>query len=155
MRRTYLLVGTFFVCLAIYSCNNSNEPVKDDGKKPATDAAATGGDQGIGNYKNVTLTHPLNEEMVGKGKNIYEVKCLACHKTTEEKVVGPGWKGVTDRRTPEYILNFVTNTDEMLDKDPNAKALLSVCMVRMPNQHLTDNEARSVLEFMRKNDGKN
>ena len=80
---------------------------------------------------------------------------MACHKLTDEKLVGPGWKGVTDRRTPEYIMNFVTNTDEMLNKDPNAKALLEVCMVRMPNQNLTDDEAREMLEFMRKNDGKN
>jgi hypothetical protein len=26
-------------------------------------------------------------------------------------------------------------------------------MVRMPNQNLTDDEAREILEFMRKNDG--
>ncbi|HAK78793.1 MAG TPA: cytochrome C, partial [Runella sp.] len=27
------------------------------------------------------------------------------------------------------------------------------CLVRMPNQNITAEEARSVLEFMRKNDG--
>jgi hypothetical protein len=29
-------------------------------------------------------------------------------------------------------MNFVTNTDEMIDKDPAAQALLDKCMVRMP-----------------------
>ena len=52
-------------------------------------------------------------------------------------------------------MNFVTNVDEMLDKDAEAKAMMEVCMVRMPNQNLTDAEARNILEFMRKNDGKN
>jgi hypothetical protein len=33
--------------------------------------------------------------------------------------------------------------------------MMEVCMVRMPNQNLTDDEARHILEFMRKNDGKN
>jgi hypothetical protein len=52
-------------------------------------------------------------------------------------------------------MNFITNTDEMIDKDPNAQAMLEQCMVRMPNQHLSDDEARNILEFMRQNDGKN
>jgi hypothetical protein len=67
--------------------------------------------------------------------------------------VGPGWKGVTERFKPEWIMNFVTNTDEMLNKDPKAQALLEICLVRMPNQNLTDNDARQLLEYMRKNDG--
>jgi hypothetical protein len=41
----------------------------------------------------------------------------------------------------------------MLSKDPKAQAMLEVCLVRMPNQNLTDEDARSILEFMRKNDG--
>ena len=158
MKKTYLFLVSILASVAIYSCGNS-QPSNDDSKKapvPATTTpAAPVADQGVGSYKNVELTHPVNAEMADKGKSIYDVKCLACHKLTAEKLVGPGWKGVTDRRTPEYILNFVTNTDEMLDKDPNAKELLSVCMVRMPNQHLSDMEARAILEFMRKNDGKN
>jgi len=59
---------------------------------------------------------------------------------------------VTERRKPEWIMNFVTNTDEMIDKDPKAQAMLEVCMVRMPNQHLSDEDARNILEFMRRND---
>ena len=41
----------------------------------------------------------------------------------------------------------------MLNKDPEAQAQLELCLVRMPNQSLTDEEARQLLEFMRKNDG--
>lgn len=31
--------------------------------------------------------------------------------------------------------------------------MLELCAVRMPNQSLSDEETRNVLEFMRKNDG--
>jgi mono/diheme cytochrome c family protein len=93
--------------------------------------------------------------MIAEGQNVYNVKCASCHKVTDEKLVGPGWKGVTDRRTPEWIMNFVTNTEEMLEKDTAAQNLLEVCLVKMPNQNLAENDARAVLEFMRKNDGKN
>jgi hypothetical protein len=68
-------------------------------------------------------------------------------------LVGPGWAGVTTRRQPSWIMNFITNTDVMLDKDPEAQAMLELCLVRMPNQSLSDEEARNLLEFMRKNDG--
>jgi len=101
----------------------------------------------------VTLTNPLNAEWVSSGKAIYELKCMSCHKLTEEKLVGPGWKDVTKRRNPTWILNMITNVDMMLDTDPEAQKLLELCMVRMPNQNLMIEDARKVLEFQRSNDG--
>ena len=35
------------------------------------------------------------------------------------------------------------------------KKMLEECLVRMPNQNLSEADARATLEFMRKNDGKN
>jgi cytochrome c5 len=101
----------------------------------------------------IKLTNPLNAEWVSLGKGIYELKCQSCHKLTEEKLVGPGWKDVTKRRTPSWILNMITNVDMMLETDPEAQKLLELCMVRMPNQNLMIEDARKVLEFQRSNDG--
>jgi cytochrome c5 len=101
----------------------------------------------------IQITHPLNKDWVTSGKSIYEMKCQPCHKLSEEKLVGPGWKDVTKRRTPVWIMNMITNTEYMLDKDAEAQKLLELCMVRMPNQNLTLEEARQVLEFQRSNDG--
>jgi len=95
----------------------------------------------------------LNQEWVIAGKAIYGVKCASCHKLSEEKLVGPGWKDVTKRRSEVWIMNMITNTDYMLDQDTAARKLLELCMVRMPNQNLAFNEAREVLEFQRSNDG--
>jgi hypothetical protein len=41
----------------------------------------------------------------------------------------------------------------MLEQDPEAQKLLEECLVRMPNQNLTKEDARKVLEFQRRNDG--
>jgi mono/diheme cytochrome c family protein len=135
--------------------NEQSESKDYPGSQSDQKSVAADDSKGQGKFKDVNLTHPLDQGMIGKGKAIYDVKCMACHKLTGEKLVGPGWKGVTDRRKPEWIMNFVTNTDEMINKDPSAQALLEQCMVRMPNQNLTDEDARNVLEFMRNNDGKN
>ncbi len=124
-----------------------------DANKPAANAA-NDPERGMGKFTNVEVG-PLNPAMAASGKTVYEVKCASCHKMTDEKLVGPGWAGVTGRHTPEWIMNFMTNTDEMLNKDPKAQAQLEICLVRMPNQNLSDDDARSLLEFMRQNDGVN
>lgn len=101
----------------------------------------------------VVLTNPLNAEWVTGGKSIYELKCQSCHRLTDEKLVGPGWKDVTKRRQPVWIMNMITNVDMMLEKDPEAQKLLEQCMVRMPNQNISKEDARKILEYMRSNDG--
>lgn len=103
--------------------------------------------------EDVEMTSPLNAQWVSEGKSIYDVKCQSCHKLTGEKLVGPGWLGVSKKRKPEWIMNMVTNVDMMLETDPEAQRLLEECLVRMPNQNLTKDESRRVLEFMRHNDG--
>ena len=101
----------------------------------------------------ITLGTPLDKSMVTAGQATYELKCQSCHRLTEEKLVGPGWKDVTVRRKPVWIMNMITNVDMMLETDPEAQKLLELCMVRMPNQNISKDEARQVLEFMRSNDG--
>lgn len=152
-----ILSGSILFAVACNSnSNNSKESTSDSSSSGSSTATNEGNNpKGVGKYTNVQLTHPLDEKMVAQGQNIYNVKCGSCHKLTDEKLVGPGWKGVTDRRTPEWIMNFVTNTEEMIEKDTAAQKLLEVCLVKMPNQNLSEQDARAVLEFQRKNDGKN
>ena len=109
--------------------------------------------RGEGKFKDVQVGEHLDAALASNGEKVYGVKCGSCHKLSDEKLVGPGWKGVTSRHTAAWILNFITNTDEMLNKDPKAQAQLEICLVRMPNQNLSDDEAKSLYEFMRKNDG--
>lgn len=108
--------------------------------------------KGIGEITSVTLNNPLDVEMIKRGKAISEMKCAACHRFTDMRVVGPGWAGVTSKRKPEWIMNMITNVEVMLEKDPEARTLLEECLTRMPNQNLSVGDARDVLEFMYQND---
>jgi mono/diheme cytochrome c family protein len=100
----------------------------------------------------IVLDPTLNQEWIKTGKATYELKCQSCHRLTEERLVGPGWKGLTERRKPVWVMNMITNVDMMLESDAEAQKLLEQCMVRMPNQNISKEEARQVLEFMRSND---
>ena len=140
------------------SCGNEKpkEKAADDGYSDfeATDAPRHENDgKGIGPVKEVTLKTPLEADRIPRGLAIYEMKCQACHKLDDQRVVGPGWKGITQRREPEWIMNMITNVDVMLDKDPEAQKLLELCLMRMPNQNVSIGDARDILEFMRQNDG--
>jgi len=141
----------------LFACGNQNgtpastsvaEEKKEANANPSYDP-----NRGEGKFKAVEVNGKLDAAMAENGNKVYSVKCSSCHKTTDEKLVGPGWKGVTSRHTAPWIMNFITNTDEMITKDPKAQALLEICLVRMPNQNLSDTDARNLYEFMRKNDG--
>lgn len=144
----------------LYSCGGGaeNNDKSSESDQPEVAAADNGNPsydphRGEGKFTTVEVGDKLDVAMADAGVKVYDVKCSSCHKLTNEKLVGPGWAGVTTRRKPEWIMNFITNTDAMIDKDPAAQAQLEICLVRMPNQNLSDDEARHLLEFMRKNDG--
>ena len=149
-----------FIVVIAFSCGGGGE--KSESTAPVASAdkeeAATGNPdydpkRGEGKFTTVELGANLDAAKADQGKKIFDVKCSACHKVTDEKLVGPGWAGVTSRHAPEWIMNFITNPDAMIDKDPKVQAQLEICLVRRPNQSLTDDDARNLLEFMRQNDG--
>jgi cytochrome c551/c552 len=158
-------VSFFLIALALMtSCGKKEGGDQNFGKSaPTEESAATetpvgttadyDPNRGEGKFENVQLADKLDAAMAAEGEKVVAVKCQSCHKMTDEKLVGPGWKGVSQRHKPEWILNFITNPDPMIDKDPKVKAMMEICLVRMPNQALSDGDARNILEYMRQNDG--
>lgn len=128
--------------------NQNNSSTTNNSDNPSYDP-----NRGEGKFTHVELGDKLDAAMAAAGDKVQGVKCSPCHKMSDERLVGPGWAGVTNRRKPEWIMNFITNPDVMIDKDPAVQAQLEICLVRMPNQNLNDEEARQILEFMRQNDG--
>ncbi len=148
------------IIIVIGACGNngdqsSSETTTDQTSTgDATDASSYDPTRGEGKHDATNVVvGAIDEAMASKGKSISDTKCLSCHKLSDERLVGPGWKGVTERKNAHWIMNFITNPDPMIDKDPEVQAQLELCLVRMPNQNLQDDEARAIVEFMRKNDG--
>ena len=152
-----IIIGSLALFVAACGSSGTNDTSKTSDSAAATTTEtgkpAYDANRGEGKFSEVKLGATLDAGMAGKGEKVADLKCLSCHKTTDEKLVGPGWKGVTSRHKPEWIMNFITNPDPMIDKDPKVQAMLELCLVRMPNQSLSDDDARNILEFMRKNDG--
>ena len=106
----------------------------------------------IGAVKYVLLEDPLEQALIIEGEQIYREKCVNCHFLNEDKSIAPGWAGITNRREPTWIMNMILNVNIMLEVDSIACELLDENQIRMPEQHLPVEKARSILEFMRDND---
>lgn len=108
---------------------------------------------GIGEVSHIQINDTLNKDMIARGQKIYEQKCIGCHQLDTEKAIGPGWEGLTSRRSPEWIMNMATNSEVMAQFDSTAIKMVEDCKVMMPDQDLSLGEARDVLEFMFAMDG--
>jgi len=152
MKRTIITTVTA-LAFSLFACKEGakKEPAPVDVQELTSNQPETHGTEL--KEGDLTLTTPLDQAKVSAGKATYELKCQSCHRLTGEKLVGPGWMDVTKRREPIWIMNMITNVEMMLEKDAEAQKLLELCMVRMPNQNITKEDARKIIEFMRSNDG--
>lgn len=166
MRKLKLLITvfTFVAGIAAFSACGGSDTKSEDNSATEANTQATTNDEdeidpdakstgkGIGKFTNVEVDATIDDAMAARGKAIFDTKCTACHKTTDEKVVGPGLKNITNLRTPEWIMNMITNPEEMTQKDPVAKALFEKHLIQMTFQNVSDDETREIYEFFRQND---
>jgi len=105
--------------------------------------------KGVGPIKSVTLNAEIDQAMATKGGEVFKKMCTACHKVGK-KFIGPAPNGIIERRTPEWIMNMILDPEGMVKNDPLAKQLLiEFNGSPMANQNLSEEEARSVLEYFR------
>jgi len=142
----------FTSCGGGNSGSSGNETVTSEENK-VVDTKAFSNSKGIGKFSDVKL-EAVDAAKADIGKTIFATKCATCHKLTDIKFVGPGLKGVTDRRTPEWILNMMTNPAEMIAKDPVAKQLFTEILSPMAFQNISEDDATNILNYLRQNDGK-
>ena len=121
----------------------------DSGSAPAVGGELTAQqlERGIGPVTELELG-PMDAALVSTGKSVFDLKCSACHKMAE-RYVGPALGEVLERRRPEYVMNMILNPAEMVEKHPAARELLAQFMTPMPDQNLTPEDARAVLEYLR------
>lgn len=136
------------IVLAIASCSQKEKQEPAAGAPSAAPAALS---KGVGPVQSVEIG-ALDEALAAKGQTVFSGTCAACHKM-DARYVGPALGGVTKRRTPEWIMNMILNPAGMTQNDETAKALLGEYMTQM-SVSVTQEDARALLEYFRKLDGK-
>jgi cytochrome c1 len=105
-------------------------------------------EHGVGPVKEPVALAAVDAALAESGLKTFEMKCMVCHKL-DERYVGPSLREVTQRRTPEYIMNMILNPLEMIDKHPVAKKLFAEHLVPMTFQNVSEQEVRALVEYLR------
>ena len=76
--------------------------------------------------------------------------CAACHTIGGGKTIGPDLKGITKRRTNEWLVKFIQSSTAMVKAgDPDAVAILKQFNnIPMPDNALSAEQVNKLLEFI-------
>ncbi len=142
-------VGSYILSLKGSNPPNQKGP---EGKKweESDDTESESGllsDKGVGEIQEIIL-EDIDTDLAKMGEEVFVAKCSACHKINK-RFVGPALIGITQRRSPEWIMNMILDPEKMVKENKIAQQLLAEYLAPMANQNLTKDEARSVLEYFR------
>lgn len=104
-------------------------------------------DKGIGPIKDLKLGE-IDKNMAAEGQALFQRKCMTCHRL-DSKMIGSALRGITQRRTPEWIMNMMLNPDGMIENNKAAKELFEELKVKMNPKDVNEVEARKILEYLR------
>jgi hypothetical protein len=103
--------------------------------------------QGIGPVRDLELA-ALDDSLVEEGRIVFGRKCTPCHRLSA-RMVAPPLGDVLERRRPEFVMNMILNADEMVERHPVIRQLLSEYFTPMPVLVDDHSEARAILEYLR------
>jgi len=86
---------------------------------------------------------------VAEGKKIFKANCAACHKM-EGKLVGPGLKGITEKRSKEWLHSWIKDSSAFIKSgDSDAKAIFEEFnkMPMMAFPQLKDKDIDALLSY--------
>ena len=93
-----------------------------------------------------------DDELAEKGEGLFSTKgCTACH-AMGRRLTGPDLAGVSMRRTQAWLEHQILDPAGMTKDDPIARELMATHALQMPNQGLTPDEAKSVIEYFKHED---
>ncbi len=139
------VMAALLMCLGAFGCAKQGEtPAATAGAENAADGPAS-------------IAVPANLlDLVAKadpkvGEALYLSKgCKACHNLTDVKLVGPGFKGVTGRRSLTWMGRMILHPEVMIKEDPEAKKLFAAMMAPMANQNVAaETELPALLAFLK------
>ncbi len=144
------LILPIVLLFSLQACGEDDRSQRDD-QEETTEAGLTEFEleHGIGPVtERIEIDDEIDQELVTKGRNIYEMKCEMCH-NMEGRMVGPQLGDVMEHRSPEFVMNFILNPSGMTREHPVGQELLQEYMTSMPFQNVKEDEARAIVEFLR------
>jgi mono/diheme cytochrome c family protein len=102
---------------------------------------------GVGPVDEEITIGEIDKELAREGMQLFNMKCGACHKM-DGRYVGPPLGSIMNTRTPAFVMNMILNPEGMLQKHPIAQSLQAEYITPMPDQQLSREDARAVVEYL-------
>jgi len=99
----------------------------------------------------LVLASAVYANPVPEGKTIFTGRCAACHNVNKQ-LIGPALAGVNDRRSIDWIVNFVQSSQTVVKNgDKDAVALFTKFnRIPMPDhKDLTADDIKNVVEYIK------
>jgi cytochrome c2 len=152
MKQITTVITILLMLFTIQACGESDAPADRDRPAAATQEEGLSEfelEHGIGPVtERIDIGEGFNNDKVEQGRNIYEMKCEMCH-NYEGRMVGPELGNVLERRSPEFVMNFILNPSGMVREHPVGQEMLREYMTIMPFQNVKEDEARAIVEYLR------
>jgi mono/diheme cytochrome c family protein len=148
MKRRIALILVLGVLLVPFACGKGGAKNNSNPAEPAASAPPQqSSDKGIGPIKELSLG-PIDNNLAAQGKKLFDEKCVSCHALARD-MAGPALGAILKKETPEFVMNMVLNTAEMVAKNETIKKALARFGVAMPAPGLSQDQARAILEYFR------
>ena len=89
--------------------------------------------------------------IVSAGEALYKNNCVVCHSVGSDVVVGPGLKGVNERRKQPWLISWIKNSQALIQSgDKDAVAVYNQYNKQaMPSFAFSDEEVVSILTYIK------
>jgi len=139
-----IFFSLLLISLLLHACGNKKSEVSPKDAELAEFQLKNG----IGPVtKPIKLEDELDPAMIERGKEVFELRCSACH-YLNSRYIGPPLGNIVDVRTPAYIMNMTLNPSEMIERHPIAQGLYEEYSTRMTDQNISKKDARAIVEFL-------
>jgi mono/diheme cytochrome c family protein len=83
------------------------------------------------------------------GAALFKAQCAQCHTVSDKVVIGPGLKGIEQRRPEDWLIAWVKNSQAMIKSgdEYGTKLFNEYNKVVMPNFNLSDEEIRAIFAY--------
>lgn len=82
------------------------------------------------------------------GEELFK-ECKACHMLSEDRLIGPGLAGVTERRSKEWLKSWITSSTKFIATgDADAVALFDEYKIPMADYNFSDEDMETLLAYL-------
>jgi mono/diheme cytochrome c family protein len=129
-----LLVGTCIIFVFTYT--PEAPVVKNENPNPNTPAPTQA---------------PALDAVALQGQSLFNNNCAACHAVSAEVVVGPGLKGITQRRPEPWLVSWIKNSQKVVASGDQYAVELYNKFNKTPMpafDSFTDDEMKALLKYI-------